>query len=238
MYVVWIILLLSILAAANGLMISHIIQKLDVSESGVLLATTPIVVSLIGAVFLGELLTPMQFFGIFVSAIGVYILEFKKKEITPHTNTVSIHKRKLYAVLVVSLICFGVTTVGDRYVIYYLKVDPLLYIVLIQLGISLSMCIYEIAKNGLKIKSTQNRFLDPKLLSQKLFWTNVIFIIAHRITHGFAVGLIAAGLLNAVKQINAVITTILGGFLFKEKGLIRRTIACVVIVVGVVLVVI
>lgn len=236
--IVWIILFFSILAAINGLSISYVIQKLDISESGVLLATTPIIVSIMGMVFIGEFLTPMQVLGIFVSAIGLFILEFKKKEVLLQSVDTPPSRKKLYIILGVSLIFFGATTVGDRYVIHYLKVDPVLYLVLVQLGISLSMFFYDLAKNGLKVKGVRSKFLDPKLLTQKLFWTNVVFIICHRLIHMFAVSLVAAGLLNAVKQINAVITTILGGMLFKEKGLIRRAIACLVIVAGVVLVIV
>ncbi len=237
---------LSIISAIDALAIAYVIQKLDISESSALFATTPIVVALFGTLFLNELLLPLQIVGIILSSVGLFILEYKHKNkhgidlnTKEHPDDHPTFNRKvLYTVLFVGLLCFGLSTIGDRYVIHYRGVDPLLYLLFVQVGISLNLFIYEIVRNARALPNeTRLKLIDPKLLLQKSFWANVAFIIAHRVTHMFAVGLVSAGLLNAAKQTNAVISTVIGGKLFKEKELTRRTIACLVIILGVILVV-
>lgn len=242
----WFIYGLSILSVINALAIAYVVQKLDISESSALFATTPIIVALMGTLFINELLTTSQIAGIILSSFGLFILEFKHRNKQGHdinekefpNNGVTHSRKKLYTVLIIGLIVFGVTTIGDRYVIYYRGIDPILYLLIIQVFISLNMFAFDIIRNAFKDPSERkNMLMDPKLLTQKSFWANVVFIISHRVTHMFATGLVAAGLLNAVKQISAVITTVFGGRLFKEKELVRRTIACLVILLGVVLVI-
>jgi drug/metabolite transporter (DMT)-like permease len=237
---------LSILSVVDALAIAYVVKKLDISESGALLATTPIIVALFGTVFINELLTTSQIAGIILSSFGLFILEFKHRnkkgqEIDPTDhidNGVSHSRKKLYTILVIGLLVFGLTTIGDRYMIHYRGVDPILFLLIIQVFISLNMFAVDIIRNAFRAPTERrNKLIDPKLLTQKSFWANVVFIIAHRVTHMFATNLVAAGLLNAVKQINAVITTVLGGKLFKEKELFRRTIACLVILLGAVLVI-
>lgn len=248
----WITYGLSILAVIDALAIAYVVQKLDISESSVLFATTPIVVALFGTIFIDELLTQSQVFGIIISSLGLFILEHK------HTKSVStlVHtidagtskpsqnenknesKTRLYCMLIIGLIFFGLTSIGDRYVIHYRGTDPLLFLFIAQVCISVNMFAFDIIKNIFrKTTSAKRKLMDPALLIQKSFWANVVFIISHRVTHMFAVNLIEAGLLNAVKQINAVIITILGGNLFKEKDLVRRTFACLVILAGVFMVI-
>lgn len=244
--VFWMIYGFSVLSVVDALAIAYVVQKLDISESSALFATTPIIVALMGTVFINELLQPFQVAGIILSSLGLFILEFKHRNSLGHEintkefpdNSQTHSRKKLYSILVIGLLVFGITSIGDRYIIHYKGVDPILFLVIIQLCISLNMFIVDIIRNAFnKPSEVRNKLIDPVLLTQKSFWANVIFIILHRVTHMFAINLVAAGLLNAAKQINAVITTVLGGKLFKEKELLRRTIACLVILSGVVLVI-
>lgn len=228
----WIVYGLSLISVVDALAIAYVVQKIDISESSALFATTPIIVALFGSIFIGEFFTQSQMLGIVLSSFGLFILEYKRKAVQNEG------KSHLYLILIIGLIFFGLSTVGDRYVIHYRGVDPLLFLLLVQVGISVNMFAFDIIKNAFRKPTVAKRkLIDGALLVQKSFWANVVFIISHRITHMFAVNLVEAGLLNAVKQINAVITTILGGNLFKEKELVRRSLACLVILSGVIMVV-
>ncbi|MBU3668695.1 MAG: DMT family transporter [Candidatus Taylorbacteria bacterium] len=242
----WLIYIFSIFSVVSALSMAFVVKHLDISESSALFATTPIAVGIFGTIFIGEILTATQVAGIIVSSLGLFILEFRHK----NRHGVDINKKehdddhpiygrkKLYTILIIGLVAFGLSSIGDRYLIFYKGVDPMLFLVIIQLCISLNMFAYEIVKNAfMKPTETRLKLIDPELLLQKSFWGNVIFIISHRVTHMFAINLVAAGVLNAAKQINAVFTTILGGKLFHEEDLLRRTIACLVIISGAVLVI-
>ncbi len=216
--------MISVMSAAS---ITYVIKKVDISESSALLAMTPIFVTVCGFIFLGERVTAMQLGGIALSSLGLFILEKKRAQKQPVD-------RKLYIVLVLSLIFFAISTIGDRYMVHYRNIDPILFLIIVQICISINFVIYDI-QHARKNKS-KSSFIDHKLFREKYFWLNSILIIGHRITHMFGVNLIEAGIFNAAKQINAIFTTVIGGTLFKEKELMRKTFACIIIVTGVLLV--
>lgn len=265
---------LSIVSVIDAYAITYIIKQLDISESSALLATTPIIIAIFGVTLIGEFLTPLQVIGIALSSLGLFVLEFRLPHRLHLNRTLHTHfdsntivqpiaipdiaknphpgemrtsphsKFTLYSILILGLIFFGLSSIGDRYVIHYLGVDPLFFLVLLQLLISLNVFIYEIIKKIFRKKkyiagvpAAEHYIFNPRILKRKGFWINTLLIMAHRITHMFAINLVAASLLNAVKQINAVITTVLGGALFKEKELVRRTIACLIILGGAILVI-
>lgn len=235
------IYLVSMISVVSALSMAFVVKHLDISESSALFATTPIAVAIFGTILIDEVLTKGQIAGVIMSSFGLFILEFK------HTNKHGVNindkehpddhpvrgKKKLYTLLFIGLITFAISSVGDRYLIHYKGIDPLLFLVIVQLCISLNMFAYEIVKNAfMKPEEAQLKLMDPYLLLQKSFWANVIFIIAHRVTHMFAIQFVTAAVLNTAKQINAVITTVLGGKIFHEKDLLRKSLACLVIVSG------
>jgi drug/metabolite transporter (DMT)-like permease len=234
----------SILSVTCALSLSYIVKKLDISESSALISVTPIMVAIFGAFLIKEFLSWIQVLGIITSSIGLFVLEFKTKGgvdsknlRNEYTGPVS-GRIKIYTILLLGLVTFGLSSIADRFIIHYVGVDPLLFLVIIQLFITLNMFIFDVVKNAFSEKGTkQNKFIDTGLLMQKAFWANIIFIIAHRIAHVFAINLIAASILNAVKQVNVIVLTVFGGKIFKEENLIKKTFACVIILVGVVMVI-
>jgi drug/metabolite transporter (DMT)-like permease len=141
---------------------------------------------------------------------------------------------KLYAVLIFSLIFFALSTIGDRHMIHYRNIDPILFLIIVQICISINFIVYDIGYA--RKHNTKNSFIDHKLFREKYFWLNSLLIICHRITHMYGVNLIEASIFNAVKQVNAIFTTIIGGKLFQEKELLRKTFACIIIVLGILLI--
>lgn len=244
------IFLLSLLSVVSAISLGYVVKKIDISESSSLMSVTPIIVALFGAVFIGELLSTMQVIGILISSIGLFVLEinFKKGknnriELNENADIEKIKNNKdrlkMYFILLIGLVGFGFSAIGDRYAIHYVGIDPLLFLVIVQLFIVLNMFVFDIIRDVLFGKTNaRNKLLDADLFSKKAFWANIVFIMAHRITHMFAINLVAAGLLNAVKQINVVFVTVLGGKLFKEDHLWKKTIACLIIVGGVLMVIV
>jgi uncharacterized membrane protein len=58
----------------------------------------------------------------------------------------------------------------------------------------------------------------------------------HRWMQGEATALAAVGLVIAIKRSSALFTTVIGGELFKEKDLMRKSIACLIMIGGVFLI--
>lgn len=228
----------SIIAALTSV---WIIKKLDLSESAVLFAASPIIIAVAAGVLLGERLSLVAIAGILVSALGIFILEYHNPKSEKHT--IAFHaphgipgpekKTTLYFLLLVSLICFSLGAVADRHAIHNLGIDPILYLIVIQFFILSNFALIDLFIS----RRMKRAVFNPSMFLRKSFWTNVIFILGHRIAHMFAVQTMQIGLLNAIKQISAVFTTILGGRIFKEEHMLRRTIACMAVVCGVVLVI-
>ncbi len=231
--------LCSIVAALTSV---WIIKKLDLSESAILFAASPIIIAVAAGLLLHERLTPLAIAGIAVSCIGIFILEYHNPKSEKHSLAFPIsHKipgpeRKvvLYALLALSLACFSLGAIADRYVIHSLGVDPVLYLIIIQFFILFNFALLDLFLN----KKMNRKVINPKLFLRKSFWTNVIFILGHRIAHMFAVQTMQIGTLNAIKQTSTVFTTLLGGRIFKEKHMLRRGVACIAVICGVVLVII
>lgn len=247
-----IVYILSVFSIISSVTAAYVIKKLDVSESSILFSMSPIFISFLAVLFLKETLSSIQIAGILLSSFGLFVLEYHSSEprgataipaiAMPHSatkilienNPISSRSYFIYIIFFISLIFFSITTVGDRYVIHTLSKDPILYIVIVQFFVLFNFVILDIFFN----KKLKRKIMDPKLLRKKLFWGNILFLTMHRLTHMFAVQAMQISVLNAVKQLAAVMSTIIGGKLFTEKNLIRRTAACLCVVGGVILVLI
>lgn len=237
-----IIFFISTLSVASALTAAYVIQKLDVSESAGLFALSPLFVTIFATIFLRETVAVVQIAGIIISILGVYILEHRfnhhlvlgihgqeKLVLTNH----SVKKTLTYVIFIISLILFSICTVADRYIIRERGVDPLLFLVVIQFFIVFNFLAYDMVAR----KNIKSMIIDPKLFLRLSFWTNIVSIAIHRISHMLAVSLVEISILNAFKQISAVFTTLLAGTFFKEKHQIRRILGCICIVIGVAIVV-
>lgn len=234
----YVIFALSLLGMINTLLFTYILKKIDIGESSVIFATTPIIVAIMGIIFIGESLSSIQTLGIIISSLGLFILEFPEKE--KHSKVVESGKnsrKKIYFIIIMALVFYGFGAIGDRYAVHYLDTDPILYLLIGQLCTSLFMFAYEILKRFFS-RSVKENLIDEKLLLSKVFWLNVVLVILSRLTYILSVGLVSIGLSNAVRQSNVLITTAVGGKLFKEKSVLRRSLAGLVVVLGVVLVVV
>ncbi len=229
----------SIIAALTSV---WIIKKMDLSESAVLFAAGPVIIAIAAGVLLHEKITPLAIAGILVSCLGIFILEYHSPKSEKHnlafpvSDTIPGPEKKaiLYSLLFVSLIAFSLGAIADRYVIHNMGIDPILYLIIIQFFILFNFALIDLFLS----KKMKRKVIDPKLFLRKSFWANVIFIIGHRVSHIFAVQMMQISILNAIKQSSAVFTTLLGGRIFKEKHMLKRGIACLAVVAGVVLVIV
>mgnify|MGYP000659136237 CR=1 FL=1 len=242
----FLIFISSICSTASAITSAYVLKHLDVSESASLFALSPILITILSIVFLGENLSIIQLIGIGISCIGIFILEGHRHytKQTSHDSALAgtlshidipeetrASKTKIYSVLISALIFFSSNAVLDKYIIDEHAVNPIYLLVLIQLCILLNFIILHVYTRKEKTKSS----FDLSLVYQKSFWVHIFFVITHRVTHVLALREIGVALLHTIKQFSAVLTTILGGKLFTEKHMIRRTTACLCIVTGVIL---
>jgi drug/metabolite transporter (DMT)-like permease len=227
-----IIYISSLISVVASLTAAKCIKQLDISESAPLFALSPLLVTFLSIIFLGESINPLQIIGILISVFGVFVLEYH----THHDELAEEKKNRTgaYIILLISLIFFSFSVVMDRYVIYNRNINPLYALLIIQFFILFNIAVYDALFN----KSTNTKLINPKLFLRVSFWTNVVCIIAHRVVHVQAVQLIGASVLNAVKQVSVFFTTIIGGNIFQEKHILQKLVGCACIISGILLVII
>jgi drug/metabolite transporter (DMT)-like permease len=63
-----------------------------------------------------------------------------------------------------------------------------------------------------------------------------VLTVSYRVAQNYAVSLAAVGLVTAVKRSSSLFTTLIGGEIFHEKELIKKSVACLIMILGVFLI--
>lgn len=228
---VLILYLFSILGSFAFLLAAKSLRHMDISASSPLMTTGPAFVALFAFVFLNETLKLGQLAGIGLLIIGAYILETKKHHslLEPLKEFIS---SKYIHYIIFALILYAACSVGDRLVLSIRGMQVEAYIAFVHLFLALNFFIlisvfhdgYKGIKRGLKSSG---------------WWIFLVavFTLGYRLAQAQAVSMTYVALVSAIKRSSALFATIIGGELFKEKNLFRKSVACVIIVGGVLLIV-
>lgn len=221
-----------LLGAVGFLFITKAMRHMEVSTVSPMLTLEPGLVALFALFLLGEKLAANQWLGIVILVIGTLLLEtaaikeyrgeLKKLFFSPHT-------RYLYfAVLIYSL-----TSIFDRLVLSRLGISVPTYTLLIhtfQAAIFIGLIMFKYG--GLAdIFGTFKKF-------GFLIFAISLFTVLYRFFQMQAVALASIGLVIAIKRTSSLFTTIIGGEIWHEHNLGKKIIACVIMVIGAVLVVV
>jgi transporter family protein len=221
------IFLVSILAAAAFIQVTHGVRHLEISSSSPLFLTSPMITALLAFVLLGEKLTLLQIGGMFLLLLGTYVLE------TKHFFMAKEFFQNLWGdtysrLIMLGLLMYGFTSLGDRIILAHWGVSPMIYIALAQLFIAMIFLVLTLVRH---------RSIVPSLTIIRNGWKGIFLIAflttAYRLMQAEATALAAVGLVVAVKRSSTLFTTIIGGELFHDHGILRKTIACIIMIIGV-----
>ncbi len=221
---------LSILAAFAFIGIMRGVRHMEISSSSPLFLLAPFMTALLAFLVLGEKFSLIQLLGIVFLAVGIYVLETKHfwrfREFL-----VTIWGDKYTRYILFGLLLYAFTSVGDRVALAYWHVPPMLYTALAQLFIALQFLIITWYYRG--------GVVEPLRLIGK-YWKMVIliaiFTTGYRVMQSEATALAAVGLVAAVKRSSSLFTTVIGGELFHDKDILRKSIACLIMIFGVYLI--
>lgn len=222
--------ILSIIAAFAFIGITRAVKHMEISTSSPLLLVGPFMTAITAFIILGEKLTLLQWAGIALLAIGIYTLEtkhfFRFREFLSN-----IFGDKYTRYIMFGLLLYAFTGVGDRFVIAHWHVAPTLYTALIQLFLAFQFILITLYYRG--------GLLAP-IRIMRSNWKSVLLIAllttGYRLMQAEATALAAIGLVVAVKRSSSLFTTIIGGELFHDKDIFRKSIACLIMIVGVYLI--
>ncbi len=219
----------SILASFAYLEVTKGVRHMEISSSAPLFLLSPFITALFAFLALQETLTEGQLGGMALLAIGTYILE------TTHLRDVKEFIRHFlgdhYARLIVLGLCvYALTSTIDRIILGSWGVPVLLYLSLIHLSIFLNFFFYAM------YQKRDLRAIWARAYAHRGSLLLVSFLsVGHRLAYAEAIAHAAVALVVSVKRSSSLFTTIIGGQLFHDHALMRKSVACTIMFLGVAL---
>lgn len=230
------VFIISMFAGAAFILVQKAVRHSPVSLSSPMLAIAPMVTAIFAFVFLGESLTFLQIVGLILVIVGVILLSHKhgtnlKKDFYELIKSKTLH------LILMALVLYAVCRTFERYIYGPIEIGGLGLVVweiiaIAHVLIFLFMAIYiSIFYDGWKgIKHGIISSWKPVLLI-------ALLTVGYRISQSYAVTFVGGkvAMVSVIKKTSALMVTIVGGTLFHEKNLLQRSIACVIVIVGILL---
>ncbi len=231
----------TVLSAAAFLFVMYSIKNLEISEALPLLALTPGLVAVLGAILINDYLTVFEWFGVFLMIAGTIILEAgrnirgteKRRRLLRDylMSFSSLFRFSKYSYVIIALILFTITSLLDRILLTDLKLSPYKFMAFQQLFYAVIFTIVILIRY-------KGRLQPLKQIPRKILYLLIIISAAtviYRFTQIEATRAAPVALVISVKRLSVLMAVIFGGRLFRERHLIRRVIAVIIILAGAVI---
>ncbi|MBN2459372.1 EamA family transporter [Candidatus Woesearchaeota archaeon] len=227
----------SFIGSLAALLTAKAVRHIAISLSSPLLAFTPLATLIIAVIFLGEKVTGIQVTGILVLMAGAYFLQSHA-----HDNVLEplkqLFKSKHIRYMLLAVMFYGISSVLDKKILGAeadggLGVPALAYLPLNQffqaIILVVMMLIFHDGFKGVE-QGIRSGWKPILLIGFLLVWA--------RLSYTFALSLpgVLVSLFIPIKRLGIIFTTFFGGRIFHEKEVIRRSLACVVMLIGAVLI--
>jgi drug/metabolite transporter (DMT)-like permease len=219
-----IIYFVSVVCAIGILLNAKSIRHMQISEVAPLFNLTPGFLAIMAFLFLGETLTKYQISGIILLIAGSYVLE------TDHNSffksALNHLKSKYVTYAITAAIIFGIGSLLEKLILNN-YMNPYEYMFFIWFFIALNFIILSsIEFDGIKgikhcIKITKFNVILTALFS---FIANIFTLIAMSMAY--------VSLVIPIRRLSTLGSTLIGGEMFHEKGLVRKSVACLIMLVG------
>lgn len=221
----------TIFGAFGFLLVMLAIKNLEISGALPLMILTPALVAFAAFFILGESLSITNIFGMGTLLFGLYLLETSdSKSLLESIKVFSSSKYKHYLLGAIAL--FTISSVVDKYLLRDYNLEPITFLFFQQLFLALNFIVFHLLLR--KNLSQLLKNIDFKLFS----WLVLIalFTIGYRYSLLAAMKLAPVSLVLAIKRTSIFFATIIGGKLFSEHTILRRSIATVLMLAGVYLI--
>ncbi len=220
----------SFIGASSLLLLAKSYRHLEISEVSPLTNLSPLILVFIAFMFLGEIPSALQFLGIFLIMAGAYSLgiDYKHKDFF---RPFKIFKGKYYMYVLLAMIGYSITAALDKVILA--KADYFSYYFITRFFFLAILFTYHSAfydgyKGVRKGITNQGR----------LILVTVLLTIAGTLLYLKALSLTLVSLVIPIKRVSTLIAVVIGGELFHDHGLVRRIIACIIMIIGAALIII
>ncbi len=207
------------------------LKNLEISNALPLLALTPGFVAVFAFLILGESLSGVEVTGLLFLIAGTFILESKNLK-SIFTSCDEITKSGYYRFVFLALLLFTASSILDKLLLIKLNLSPVSLTAFQHIYFAV---LFSLIYFFFKQKET---VAPVSIKKEYLGWIALISVltIGYRYTQVVAVSLASVALVLAVKRTSVFWATIIGGRIFKDKDLLKRSIAVVLIVIGTILI--
>ncbi len=223
------LLFLSFVLTLGLILTAKSYKRLDISIASPLTNLSPAFTVIFAFIILRETLSFYQLAGVFLLIFGAYFLELSHHAISILSNIKAMVSQKYVQYLVYAMIIGAIVDVGHKYLISNIDPLTLLFLSYIFTFVS-SLVISSIFYGGHK-----DLFHGIKNAG-KIIFADSVFATLSNITYYFALNQTMISLVLPVKKISTLITVILGGKIFHEHNLFHRSMACLIMLAGIILV--
>lgn len=202
------------------------IKNMEISGALPLMVLTPGLVAVFAFLLLGETLVKFEIFGMLLLLSGTYILERRGNDLLQPFKV--FYKSKNHHYIIFALLLFTATNILDKWLLRDFKLEPFAFMGFQQIFLMINFTVM-ILLFGMKPK---------KLISNldKGLWRWIIFIsiltVGYRYTQIEAVKIAPVALVLSMKRTSVFFATVIGGKIFKEHHLLRKTIATLIMIGG------
>lgn len=222
----------SIIGVAAFFCVMLSLKNLEISNALPLLALTPGFVAIFAFFLLGESLKLIEITGLIFLISGTFILESKnfKNLFIPFSVFI---KSKYHRYIIIALLLFTASSIMDKLLLIKLNLSPVSITAFQHLFFAVLFSLAYVLFRNKEVAASSSI-----IRKNNLGWIALISIITigYRYTQIVAVSLASVALVLAVKRTSVFWATIIGGKLFKEKDLLKRSIAAILILIGAIMI--
>ncbi len=215
----------SILGSIAFLLVAKSLRHMEISQASPLLNFGPVFVAILAFFMLGEQITSVQISGILLIIIGSYILEIDHgfQSILDPIRKMFTSKHTIY--IFIALILYAFSSLGDKLILN--TISPITYIILVQFFLAVNFIVmitlFHDGITGIK-RGIQNAG----------HWILVVAILttSYRLFQAQAISMVFVSLVIPIKRTSTLISTVVGGELFHEDGILKKAISCIITLLG------
>ena len=203
------------------------IRLADLSELVPLYSMVPIVTLFVAAITIGELTSYLGIFGIFLITVGAYFLNIGKADTHLFDPILNIARKKSSQYVFVTVLCWGITPVVDRY--STTAHNPISWATLATISVMLVM----------SLVLALRQMVAPKKLA--IPDIKLIFLVGAGIGLGYlmsvlAVNLVLASFAIAIRRMDIIFTMVMSWMFLHDPMAIKRLKGAGIMVIGAIIV--
>ena len=221
----------SVIGVGAFLCVMLSLKNLEISNALPLLALTPGFIAIFAFIFLGESLKTQEVIGLMILIAGTYLLESQSLREIFYPFNVFI-RSKYHRFVILALLLFTASSILDKLLLVKLNLSPISLTAFQHIYFAL---LFSIIYFFFRKKSEPN---TKNILSNNFGWIALISVltIGYRFTQVAAIGMASVALVLAIKRTSVFWATVIGGKIFSDKDLLKRSISAVLILIGAILI--